>query len=142
MFKNRCILHPTDFSESSAKALQIAIDLARDYGATLALLHVWLEPAAVYTSADPVAGLDMNEVRDAEKARLNAIAIPDAGFVVERHFVEGEPAQEIVRFARERTTDLVVMSTHGRTGLGRLVLGSVAEQVLRNAPCPVLTVKA
>ena len=141
MFKNRSILHPTDFSESSARALQYAIDLARDYGATLALLHVWQEPAAIFSTAEPIAGLDPAELRAEAKARLDAVPTPD-GVVVERHFVEGEPAKEIERFANDRTTDLIVMSTHGRSGISRLVIGSVAEQVLRHAPCPVLTIKA
>jgi nucleotide-binding universal stress UspA family protein len=72
---------------------------------------------------------------------LNRMAIPDQQIRAERRLEEGDPVTHILRVARETSCDLIVMGTHGRTGLGRLVMGSVAEQVVRKALCPVLTVK-
>jgi nucleotide-binding universal stress UspA family protein len=72
---------------------------------------------------------------------LNGMAVPDQQVPTERRLEEGDPVTQILRVARETNCDLIVMGTHGRTGLGRLVMGSVAEQVVRKALCPVLTVK-
>jgi nucleotide-binding universal stress UspA family protein len=134
----RTILHPTDFSERSAAAFRLACSLARDHGATLIVLHVASPDVyladGMYIPLPPGHRLDL-------KRRLEALR-PEGGDVrIEYRLVEGGPAPEILRVAAEEPCDLVVMGTHGRTGLGRLLMGSVAELVVRKAPCPVLTVK-
>ncbi len=133
------ILHPTDFSDRSANALTLACALARDYGARVIVLHVAVPPTVVY--GEGVVPVDPETLVYEERDRLERLAIPDAGLRLERRFEEGEPAEQILRVAHEVGADLIVMGTHGRTGITRLLMGSVAEQVVRKAPCPVLTVK-
>jgi nucleotide-binding universal stress UspA family protein len=82
------------------------------------------------------------EVRDELQKQLDSVKPSAPGLTVERHLVAGNEADEILRLASELKCDLVVMGTHGRTGLRRLLLGSVAESVMRKAPCAVLTVRA
>jgi nucleotide-binding universal stress UspA family protein len=139
MFSIRTILHPTDFSEPSTAALQTACDLAQSYRARLIVLHVVAPPLAFYTeySVPP----DPAEIKAEDQARLDRLSLP-INVGCERWLKEGDPATEIVRVAQEVEADVIVMGTHGRTGLERLFLGSVAEHVVRSAPCPVLTVKA
>jgi nucleotide-binding universal stress UspA family protein len=132
------ILHPTDFSERSTYALHLASALARDHGARLVLLHVFERPTMVHGEG-VVPSEDMLREKKEELAQL---AVPGIGAAPERRFVEGDPASEILDIAREIAADLIVMGTHGRTGFSRLLMGSVAEQVVRKAGCPVLTVKA
>jgi nucleotide-binding universal stress UspA family protein len=132
------ILHPTDFSDRSCNALHLACALARDYDARLVLLHVVTTPPLMYGESFPPADPDI--FRRAEWEEFERLEIPDTGIVSERRFEEGDPVQEILRVAGECNADLLVMGTHGRTGLTRLLMGSVAEQVVRRAPCPVLTV--
>jgi len=131
MLSLHTILHPTDFSERSESALRLAWSLARDHGARLVILH------AVAPTEDPWFQQDLNELR----AKVNQLPVPGTEVQVERQFSEGIPVLEILRVAAETNSDLIVMGTHGRTGLGRALLGSVAEQVVRRALCPVLTVK-
>jgi nucleotide-binding universal stress UspA family protein len=142
MFKIRTILHPTDFSELSRGAFHLACRLAHDLGARLVLLHVAQPPvvtALELVNVSPEAGPD--DWREQLERRLQWLDPACEGVHVERWLEEGEPVREILRVARECCADLIVMGTHGRSALGRLVLGSVAEEVLRRAPCPVLTVK-
>ena len=138
MYAIRRILHPTDFSEPATAALEVAISMAEEYGAELSLLHV-CEPLMVMAGE----GFPQIPPNDAEEAlaRLNSIEVPLPPGRLFRHLVVGEPAAEIVREANEGSCDLIVMGTHGRTGLNRLLMGSVAEGVSRHAPCPVLTVR-
>lgn len=133
------ILHPTDFSTRSEHAFQLAEALARDYGAELIILHVNEPPIVAYTEGvvPPFPQDQLEKVRE----RLEEVRPKDPKVRVHRVLAEGGPAEEILRVARERKADLILMGTHGRTGLNRLVMGSVAEQVVRKAPCPVLTVK-
>lgn len=133
------ILHPTDFSERSEHALQLASALARDYGARLVVLHVATPPTIVYGEGilPPEPEILFQEARD----HLNRLEVSDAKIRAERRFEVGDPATEVLRVAQEINANLIVMGTHGRTGLGRLLMGSVAEQVVRRASCPVLTVK-
>jgi nucleotide-binding universal stress UspA family protein len=131
MLPIRTILHPTDFSVPSNSALTLACSLARDQGARAIILHV--VPTALAAEKRGF-GEDLGD-------ELNRMAIPDREIRTERRLEEGDPVAQILRVAREMNCDLIVMGTHGRTGLGRLVMGSVAEQVVRKAPCPVLTVK-
>jgi nucleotide-binding universal stress UspA family protein len=132
------ILHATDFSDRSGYALRLACSLARDYGARLIVLHVVTPPTILYGEGVPLPDPDMlfREARD----QLYAMEVPEAGVRAERWIEEGDPATEILAIAEEQSADLIVLGTHGRTGLRRLLLGSVAEQVMRKASCPVLTV--
>jgi len=132
------VLHPTDFSERSRHALRLAGALARDYGARLVVLHAELPPTVVY--GEGALPLDPEITYREAREELNRLTVPDGDVRAERRFEEGDPAGTILRVARELPADLIVMGTHGRTGLARLLMGSVAEQVVRKASCPVLTV--
>ncbi len=136
----RRIVFPTDFSERSQPALELATSLARDSGATLVVVHVQEPPI------DPVAaaGLALSELRLAPEVvleELHRVVPTDPAVPVEHHLLVGIPAKEIVRFADKTDADLIVMGTHGRRGLAHLLMGSVAEAVVRRANCPVLTVR-
>ncbi len=140
MLAIRRILHPTDFSDSSQTAFEVATALARDYDAELVACYVEPWPAA--TVIEGVA-LDLPEGSfDTEVARLDELRADDPAVRLTRRARRGEAAAEILKLAAEYPADLIVMGTHGRSGLSRLVIGSVAETVLRQAPCPVLTVRA
>jgi nucleotide-binding universal stress UspA family protein len=132
------ILHPTDFSDRSGNALPLACALARDYAARLVVLHVAQPTPLVYGEGFVVP--DPDETVREERERLQNLLVPVSGIPVEKRFVEGDPADRVLDVAREIRADLIVMGTHGRTGLKRLLMGSVAEQVVRKAVCPVLTV--
>jgi nucleotide-binding universal stress UspA family protein len=134
------ILHPTDFTQNSDCAFQMACALARDYGAKLVILHVYPTPVVPAVSSG-VFPVPMEVPREKLLGELQEIKPPDPSVAVERALVEGEPAYEILRAAEEFDADLIVMGTHGRGGLTRLVMGSVAEDVTRKAKCPVLTVR-
>jgi nucleotide-binding universal stress UspA family protein len=131
MFRVQTILHPTDFSERSACAFQLACALARDRGARLIVLHV----VPVPTLQEKFA------YREEVEEALGRIRAPDPQVRLERRLEVGDAAARILEAAQAIPCDLIVMGTHGRRGLGRALLGSVAEQVVRLAPCPVLTVK-
>jgi nucleotide-binding universal stress UspA family protein len=109
----------------------LAASLARDGGAQLIVLHI--VPASL-AAEQRGFGEDLGE-------ELNRMEIPDTGNRVERRLEEGDPVLQILRVAEETSCGLIVMGTHGRSGLARLLMGSVAEQVVRKASCPVLTVK-
>jgi nucleotide-binding universal stress UspA family protein len=134
----RVILHPTDFSDSSGTSLHAARLLARDAGARLVLLHV-TPPELVLEGT--LAGVDPQAERDSLETIRGRADGPDLKSPVEARLGQGGAAAEIVRVAREIESDLIVMGTHGRTGLARALTGSVAEAVLRDAPCPVLAMK-
>lgn len=134
------ILCPVDFSPGAQAALSIACALARDYGATLTLLHVRETPPAVvgeFGSIPPEPPVPDETL----KARMRR-SVPE-GFpgVPECEVRDGDAADTILKTARRRKCDLIVLGTHGLTGLSRLLVGSVAEVVLRGAPCPVLTIR-
>jgi universal stress protein A len=141
------ILVPTDFCRDADTAMLYAIDLAKPFGAIVELLHVVEDPlaagmwAAEYYTAE-IAGLQINLVKDAE-ARLRRI-VDDAKTPIRlmSEVRTGPAAATIVDTAGERHADLIVMGTKGRTGLAHLLMGSVAERVVRLAPCPVLTVRS
>jgi universal stress protein A len=140
----KVILHPTDFSPRSEQALQLACALARDAGARLIVLHVLERPLIVYSGVAlaPPAPPPSEEERRKRREQLEQVRPADPAVVIERRLEEGDPATAIVQVAQETGCDLIVMGTHGRTGLARLLMGSVAEKVVREAPCLVLTVKA
>src|SRR4051812_36496620 len=133
------ILHPTDFSAPSEHAWRLACCLARDHGARLILVHVKTTGQLLYaeTALPQVDSCPEVQLRE----MLQEITPNDSRLPVERFLIEGEPAQGLLEFMQETPVDLVVMGSHGRTGLDRLVMGSVAEQVVRKAPCPVMIVK-
>jgi nucleotide-binding universal stress UspA family protein len=135
----RKILHPTDFSESSEAAFRVACSLARDYGARLMVVHVRQVPVALTRNPDAFPP-EPPEVETALRSRLYAVKPDDPHLAVWHYLLEGDAAAEVLDFAAEQGCDLIVMGTHGWTGLGRLLMGSVAEQVLRRALCPVLTI--
>jgi len=136
------ILHPTDFSERSGFALELACGLARDYGARLVLLHVAAQPVIAYGEGVVPPQEDYEDYEAELREKLHRLEVPDVRIRVERRLKEGDPVAEILGVAQETGADLIVMGTHGRTGLGRLLMGSVAEEVVRQAACPVLTVRA
>jgi len=135
------ILHPTDFSERSALAFRLACALARDYGARLILLHVTAPPLVAYGEGVVIPPTAAEARHDREREELHRLRPADPEVVAEHRLMEGDAVGAILAAARETHADLVVMGTHGRTGLRRLLMGSVAEQVVRRAPCPVLTVR-
>ena len=127
MMPVRTILHPTDFSDCSRGAFAIACSLARDYGARLVLLCV-VEPSMAF--GDGAVSIPVQCDLNTFRGMLDEIKPPDATIPVERKVLGGDPAREILRVAREDHCDLIVMGTHGRSGLGRLLMGSVAENVV------------
>jgi nucleotide-binding universal stress UspA family protein len=139
MLAIKTILFPTDFTERAEVAFHLACALARDYSARLLICHVNTPPAAVYGEMGALPP-EPPELEETLQKRLLGIRPKDIPCV--HFFMTGEPAEEIVQLARDQNADMIVMGTHGRRGLGRLLMGSVAEQVVRLAPCPVVTVKA
>ena len=139
------ILLPTDFSSYSATATKYACELATKFDAELHLLHT-LE---VHLSSTPGFGMGLalpqyvHESRAAAEKALTSVLDPQwsVGRKVVQAVVEGSPKVEIVRYARTQAIDLIVLATHGRSGLAHVIIGSVAESVVRTAPCPVLTVR-
>lgn len=133
------IIFPTDFSTTSDSALEEAASLARSRGDTLLIVHVQ-EPSDFYRG-EFYYGLPEPDVESLIDM-LHSIS-PKADEVrCEYRLLAGDPAAEIVRLARKEEADMIVMGTHGRSGVLRLLMGSIAEAVIRSAPCPVLTYKA
>ncbi|WP_435129632.1 universal stress protein [Halobaculum sp. D14] len=137
------ILVPTDGSEGVERAVRHAVDLAVQHGATLHALYV--VNSASYAGMPMESaweGIDEMLRSDAEDAIAMVEAVADDYEIpVESAIVDGSPSKEIVRYAEEHDCDLVVMGTHGRGGIDRLLLGSVAEKVVRGSSVPVLTVR-
>jgi nucleotide-binding universal stress UspA family protein len=141
----RHILAPTDFSGYSKKAINYAFELAQTFGAKLSLLHVVeLPPYPIEGFVPSTMGADLlNDLERQGSAEL-AQVLPqaqEAKIEVTRAVVIGSPFRKIIETAEAEKVDLIVMATHGRTGLSHLVMGSVAERVVRTAPCPVLTIR-
>jgi nucleotide-binding universal stress UspA family protein len=143
----RRILLPTDFSGCANYALPYAAAIARAAGAAIICVHVVepIVPAVAYSGlAEPMPIADISEqLEDSAERELPELASCEefSGLKVEEVIVHGDAAAEIVRVAGEREVDLIVVSSHGRTGLGRIIFGSTAEAVVRHASCPVLVVK-
>ena len=134
------ILHPTDFSPASEQALQTARSLARDLGARLSILHV--EPLEIVTEDMEDAPLHAQGCQGALEEMRERLDGPDLKYPVETRISRGFPPDEILATAAESRCHLIVMGTHGRTGLLRTLMGSVAESVLSRAETPVMIVKA
>lgn len=139
MLPIKTILHPTDFSAPSDSALRLACSLARDYGARLVLLHV-VEPPVYYGELGMTVPLP-SDFHESLHRRLSKLVPTDSGVNVETVLIEGSAPREILHVAQEQRVDLIVLGTHGRTGVARVLLGSVAESVIRHSDIPVLTVK-
>jgi nucleotide-binding universal stress UspA family protein len=139
------ILCPVDFSPASRETLQVAIDLARRFGATLTVFHAY--PLPGYTLPEgtvlprPQMLQELSEQADLHLAEWKEIAARGGATSVATAKSVGEPAAEIVDFAQQGGFDLIVLGTHGRTGLAHVLLGSVAERVVRRAKVPVLTIR-
>ncbi|MDD4888722.1 MAG: universal stress protein [Phycisphaerae bacterium] len=140
------LLFPTDFSELSEAALKYALQFARDYKAELHVIHVVDEAYQYWMSMAPStvpvgAPIVEDVVRNASKSLEKLVADKLSQDVTVVHQVLiGRPFLEIIKYAKAQSIDLIVIGTHGRGGLGQMLMGSVAEKVVRKAPCPVLTV--
>jgi universal stress protein A len=138
------ILVPTDFSDPSQEALETAVSFARMFGATLDLVHVALEVTYPVPPPIDVASLpiDIGPALDRSAAGLAAAEarVREAGVACESATLVGRADQEIVTRARTTGAQLIIMGTHGRSGLAHALLGSNAERVVQHAPCPVLIV--
>lgn len=139
------IVHPTDFSECANEAQAVAVDLARKLAADLVLVQVLVE-APLYSEGF-ISRRQVQTVYDAQRKwseetlEARAEQLRQSGTKTSWRVQAGAPHEEIVRTAEEEGADMIVMGTHGRGGLNRIVLGSVAERVIRLARCPVLTVR-
>lgn len=137
------ILHPTDFSEGASRAAETAVRLARAFDAEVVLVHV-LPPLATdewFGAADRAKVLEARQRWAEESLEREVMKVHRDHRAVRGLLRAGDPPAEIVRAAQDERADLVVMGTHGRSGLPRLILGSVADRVIRTAPCPVVTVR-
>lgn len=141
------ILIPTDFSPCAEKAMQYGATLATRLHASILLLHAYVVPMYP-TPEDEMMGPDrtslLERMKDETLKSLDASRqrLAQPGLTVETRAAQGMPAEAIVAVAKEEGCEMIVMGTHGRTGLMHLVLGSVAEHVVRSASCPVLTVRS
>jgi nucleotide-binding universal stress UspA family protein len=145
MFKK--ILFCTDFSENAHWAFTYALKLARTFQSKLLILHVTPEPIhpeqlTIYLSEERLEELKASQKKELDKNFTVDYLQKMEGFK-DYHLVvvEGEPFYEIIQLARKESVDLIVMGTHGRTGLDHVLFGSTAERVVRKAPCPVLTIR-
>jgi len=140
------ILVPIDFSDHSIRAIHYAAELSKTYNAPVTLLHAYqtlnyaLPEGYVFYSPEQLA--ELTQAIDKQVQQSKAVAEHAGAVSVDTKTVMGAAFSEILRVAEEEHFDLIVMGTHGRTGLGHTFLGSVAERVVRQAPCPVLTVRA
>jgi len=137
------VLVPVDFNDCSIEALEYAVQVARQFEAAVVILHV-VESASYGLDFTLAARGDAKKLKEAVTARIEeyARAIKSQNVAVESVVHNGTPGESILAIAATKSTDLIVMGTHGRKGFTHLVSGSVAEAVIRHAPCPVLTVKS
>ncbi len=141
----KTILFPTDFSNGARAAMDHAISLAKDYNAKLILLYViqdisiaeWYIPSSISVT-DLVEDMQKSAWNEMEKWNAEVAAqVKD----VEKMVVRGVPFVEIIKTAKSKNVDMIVIGTHGRTGIDHMLFGSTAEKVVRKSPCPVLTVR-
>jgi nucleotide-binding universal stress UspA family protein len=141
-FKLQRILVPVDFSDCSTKALQYAIPFARQFAAELILLHVVQPFVAIPEMPSVDAALVQSQMRGAGKRQLDTLRGTIDDEIPSNTLLRvGSPHVEIINAAKESGIDLIILSTHGRTGLAHVFLGSTAERVVRHAGCPVLVVR-
>ena len=136
------ILFPTDFSESAENASRYALSLAKKYASKVYVIHV-IEPFTYTTEFGLDFSAQLKEMEASARRLLDDIAasIKKTNLDVESALITGEPFVEIIKYARKEQVDLIVMATHGRSGIEHMLMGSVAEKVVRKSPCPVLTIK-
>ena len=145
MFKK--ILFCTDFSENSRWAFTYALDLAKTYKSNLLILHVTPEPAhpeqlSIYLPPEKLKELRVSQKKEIDRQIKTNYLTKMKGYMNYQVILkEGEPFIEIIQLARERSVDVIVMGTHGRTGLDHILFGSTAEKVVRKSSCPVLTIR-
>lgn len=153
MLPFRTILHATDFSTLAHHAYDVARAFARDFGARLVVVHV---AEVTHVAEEPVVLVELpipapprmtgdvsqQGYHEALRERLRELHPSDPEVTVETCLREGTPADEILRLADEIACDLIVIGTHGRTSLERMIMGSVAEAIIRRAHCPVMTVRS
>jgi nucleotide-binding universal stress UspA family protein len=137
MLPIQTILCPVDFSDNSKPAFQLACALARDYAARLHVVHV-VAPPVVY--GEGMVFVTSEKSKEELLRKLKDLQASEPQLDIDYHLREGESFLEILDVAKRLKSDLIVMGTHGWTGLTRLLMGSVAEQVMRKALCPVLTI--
>ena len=145
-FQIRRILVPIDFSASSRRTLQAALPFARQFGAKIALVHViepMLLPENLMLAVPELPAIGNDLMADSQK-RLEQLAVQEipAEHRLPTQVRVGRPFDEIIRVADENQVDLIVISTHGYTGLKHVLMGSTAERVVRHASCPVLTLRS
>lgn len=146
MDKVRRVLHASDFSTASGPAFKTAMEMAKGSNAELLLVHV-LTPVAPIVGEGYVSPKTYEEIEQSARAhgqkQLDGLLqrAKKAGVRATGLLLQGMPHDQIIRAARSRSVDLIVMGTHGRSGIAKLFLGSVAERVVATAPCPVLTVR-
>jgi nucleotide-binding universal stress UspA family protein len=140
------LLHPTDFSDCATQAERQAVRLARALGAELVLFHASVGTPSynegLFGGGDTQQFLDAQRAWVRETLIARAEAIRGNGIAARWVLADGVPHEEIVKAAANEDADIIVMGTHGRTGIDRMLLGSVTDRVIRLAPCPVLTVRS
>jgi len=141
----KSILFPTDFSEGSAEALKYAVEFAKKYDAKLYVIHIIYDVAKASGWYVPHISMDKlyQDIQEGAKKELDNFGVEELSGIknIERVVITGIPHQEIIAFATSKKVDMIIIGTHGRTGIDRILFGSTAAQVVRNAPCPVLTVR-
>lgn len=140
MNKIEKIFVPTDFSSCSQEAIAYAVFLAEQLNATILLTHV-LEPISYPIDFAMIESVDYDQMKTGRALDQIARAWRQKGIRIETHLFKGDPVTEIVKKAKDLECDLIVMGTHGRTGMAHLMMGSVAERVIRTSSLPVLTVR-
>ncbi len=146
MINFKLILCPVDFSTTSTHALETAIELATELNAKIHLVHVYQYPSFSLPEADLATPIDLSiqegyvERLESQLAKLKKKYTDDALNIINTTLVEGVPYVEIIHTAKEINADLIIVGTHGRTGLSHMLLGSVAERVVRSSTIPVLSV--
>ncbi len=138
--KVKNILYPTDFSKLSLAALESATQLAKSNGAKIHFAYC-LDPAGPFDSGCRDYPVDVHADSESEVEHLKTIVPTDPEVDFEHHRLEGNTSAEIRRLAQKLGIDLIIMTTHGRTGLRRVLMGSVAESMVREAPCPLLVLR-
>lgn len=139
------ILFPTDFSEGSFHALPFAADLSKHYNAKLYILHIVYDVFKATDSHIPHVSADelYREISDWAKKEIDSCCVEEIRGLpkVEKLIQQGIPHEEIISFASKEKIDMIIMGTYGKKGIERFIFGSTAEKVVRNAPCPVMTVR-
>ncbi len=143
MIEVKNILLPVDFSEPSLAATGYGVEFARRFDATLHLIHVIQDPVVYVPIFESYPLPSKDEFEKYAQTRLDNWILPEDAETckITRYWMHGDPHVETLKYAREHNIDMIVLGTHGRGAIAHLLLGSVAEKIVRSAPCPVLTVR-